>query len=79
VTIVLVSAVVRAHKRRVLSGREGLIGEEGITRSKIHKGRIGKVLVHGETWNATSDEDVKKDEKIRIVRIDRMVLTVRRI
>jgi membrane-bound serine protease (ClpP class) len=52
VTAFLLSRVVRAHKKQVLTGEEGLVGEIGKTLSELAP--VGKVLVHGEYWDARS-------------------------
>jgi membrane-bound serine protease (ClpP class) len=52
VTGFLLSRVVRAHRRQVLTGKEGLVGEVGKTLSELAPD--GKVLVHGEYWDARS-------------------------
>ncbi|MBN2428898.1 MAG: nodulation protein NfeD [Deltaproteobacteria bacterium] len=59
--------VVRTQQRQFFSGNEGMVDEEGVAVSEIHPS--GKVFVHGEYWNATSDVPVAKGEKIRVVRV----------
>ncbi len=56
VVIFLLSRVVAAHRRRPLTGREGMVGEEGKVISALEP--EGKVLVHGEYWDALSEEGV---------------------
>jgi len=79
ITIFLVRAVILTHKRKVLGGQEGLVGEEGRAVSEITSKKEGKVFVHGELWNAYADEPVRKDEKIRVLEVQGMLLKVRRI
>jgi len=78
-TIFLVRLVIMSHKRKVLSGKEGLIGETGFAQSDIKPDEEGKIFVHGEIWNATSSDDIKKGEKITVLKIDGMNLEVRKI
>lgn len=78
ITIFLVGAVVKAHKRRIISGKEGLIGEIGQAKTDIGVDKEGKVFVHGETWNAIAHEEIKKGEKIKVVKVDEMSLIVER-
>jgi membrane-bound serine protease (ClpP class) len=52
VTGFLLSRVVRAHRRQVLTGEEGLVGEIGKALGDLSP--EGKVLVHGEYWDARS-------------------------
>ncbi len=66
--------VLRAHRRKPSTGREGLIGEVGIADTNLS--RSGKVFVHGELWTAESDKNVKKGKRVKIVGIDHMKLKV---
>lgn len=52
VTVFLLSRVIRAHRKQVLTGMEGLVGEVGKTLGELAP--EGKVLVHGEYWDARS-------------------------
>ena len=78
ITIFLVRAVMRSHHRKVLSGKEELIGKEGVVYSKEVSEKGGKVFVHGEIWNAWADEPLKKDEKIKIVEVKDLNLKVKK-
>jgi membrane-bound serine protease (ClpP class) len=64
----------QAHKRKVTTGQEGLIGEIGEARSNIAP--IGSVMVHGEIWKAYSDNEIKKGESIRVVSIEGLRLKI---
>ena len=77
-TIFLVRAVLRSRKRKILGGQEGLIGEKGEVAHMIAAHGEGKVFVHGELWNATADESIKKGEKIVVHRVEGMVLKVKK-
>jgi len=79
ITIFLVRAVVRSHQRKVLSGKEELIGEEGVVYSETVSEKGGKVFVHGEIWNARAEEKIKKDEKIKVVALKDLSMKVKRI
>ncbi|MCG6964135.1 MAG: nodulation protein NfeD [Acidobacteria bacterium] len=52
VMIFLLSRVLAVHRRRPVTGSEGLVGEIGEARTEID-GK-GRVLVHGEYWDAES-------------------------
>ncbi|WP_457601356.1 NfeD family protein [Hydrogenivirga sp.] len=86
-TVVLASALffliagrlgLKAQKRRKLTGAEGMLGEEGEALTDFRKGR-GKVLVHGEIWDALSSEDIRKEEPVRVVDIKGLKLIVEKI
>jgi len=67
ILIFLVYLVIRAHARRSLTGKEGMVGEIGTARTDL--GTEGKVFVHGELWEAEAVEPVRAGEKVRIVEV----------
>jgi len=75
----VVGAVIRAHRAPVKTGYEGLIGEHGTADTDILE--HGKISVHGEIWDAESDEQIKKGDEIEVTGSagsERMVLKVRK-
>ncbi len=52
VTGFLLSRVLRVHRERPMTGREGLVGEEGRAINELAPD--GKVAVHGEYWDGRS-------------------------
>ena len=82
-TVVLVSSifllaiwlVVKAQRSRPTTGNEGLLDLGGEALTDIAE--QGRVFVHGEYWNARSDSPISKGARIRVVRVDGMLLTVR--
>jgi membrane-bound serine protease (ClpP class) len=71
--------VVRSQRRKPSLGREGLIGEVGEVRERIVGTRDGKIFVHGEYWNAASEEPIEVGERAEVLRVDGMRLLVRRV
>jgi membrane-bound serine protease (ClpP class) len=69
VCIFLVTLVVRAQARRAVTGREGMIGEVGTARTDLSPS--GKVFVHGELWEAESDQPVRTGERVRVVEVEK--------
>ena len=69
---------VRSQMTQAVTGSAGMIESIGEALSEIGPGGSGRVSTHGETWNATSDEDIKQGESVRIVAVDGLQLTVRR-
>lgn len=59
--------VTRAQQRRVITGREGLVGEHGLVLTAIHG--TGKVLVDGEYWDACADEELAAGTEIEVVEL----------
>ncbi len=65
--IFLVTLAIKAHVKRVYTGKEGLVGEIGIAQSELTP--EGKVFVHGELWNAEADENIPKGTKVKVVEV----------
>lgn len=75
--IFLVVIVVRAHARRAVTGKEGMIGEIGVAQTELSPG--GKVFVHGEIWEAEASEPVAKGEKVEVVQVNNLKIRVRKV
>jgi membrane-bound serine protease (ClpP class) len=70
----IVSFAVRARRRPVVSGQEGLLRERAeAVEAFDHQ---GLVRVHGELWNAVTQTPVQAGQRLRIVRIDGLTLQV---
>ncbi|NOZ62500.1 MAG: nodulation protein NfeD [Calditrichaeota bacterium] len=67
---------VRTYRRQVTTGKEGIIGEVGVAVTPIMP--EGRVRIHGEYWNAVSDEKIKKNEKVIVKKVDRLQLIVKK-
>jgi membrane-bound serine protease (ClpP class) len=72
-----VSMGIRAQRKRVTTGNAGIIGEIGVARTPV--GESGSVFVHGEHWNAYSDQPIPADTKVRVVAVEGMKLKVQSI
>ena len=77
VSFLLAWVVFKAFQRRPTTGKEGLIGERGKALSAIYG--QGEVFVHGEIWNATSEEEISEGDAIEVTRIDGLALRVRKV
>lgn len=76
--VMLVYLVIRAHARRSLTGKEGMIGELGQALSPFSPD--GKIFVHGEIWRAVSDDKIDKGDKVQVVEVqDHLTLKVKKI
>ncbi|MGK2905821.1 MAG: NfeD family protein [Desulfuromonadales bacterium] len=60
--------VVRVQKRRYFSGLEGMVGERGQAITALEPG--GRVYVHGEYWDARSEQPISAGSVIEIVRAE---------
>jgi membrane-bound serine protease (ClpP class) len=67
---------IKAQRRKVTTGSEGLVGEVGTARTAIAP--EGTVFVRGELWNARSDESVALGDEVEVTAVDGMKVSVRR-
>ena len=74
IAVFLVTLIVRAHSRKSVTGREGLVGLIGDAQSDISP--EGKVFIHGEIWNARSSNPINRGDRVRVVDVDGMTLVV---
>ncbi|RFA30556.1 serine protease [Alkalilimnicola ehrlichii] len=70
----IATMVIRAFGRPVVSGGEGIRGLEG-TAAEDFDGR-GRVVIRGETWNASSDRAVQKGQRVRVLEREGLRLKV---
>ncbi|WP_448587691.1 NfeD family protein [Thermocrinis sp.] len=68
----------KAQKRKKMTGYEELIGEEGEAITDF-KGGKGKVFIKGEIWNAISQDDIKKEDKVLVEEVRGLTLYVRKV
>lgn len=73
--LLLLGFGVRAHLRRPITGKEGMIGAKGVTKTQLRLS--GMVMVQGELWQATSDQPVEKGEPVEVIGVEGMVLKVK--
>jgi membrane-bound serine protease (ClpP class) len=71
--VTLIYLVVKAHKDRPQTGADGLVGEIGVVQKVDHD--RGKVLVHGELWQAVFETPVAAGTRVKIIAVDRLVVT----
>jgi membrane-bound serine protease (ClpP class) len=67
---------VRTFGQRPVSGLDALVGTTGEVRVRIAP--RGKVWIHGEYWNAESEEALEVGDKVQVVSVKDLVLRVRK-
>ena len=73
----IIGMVIRAHKKKVTTGKEGLLLETGIAQTDLDL--EGMIMIHGELWSAESIEGkINKGEKLQVVAVEGMKLRVKR-
>ncbi len=73
----LTAIVIRSHRRKVVTGEEGLVGEIGVADTDLNP--AGKVFVQGEIWDATSEEPIRKGEKVKILGLENFKLSIKKL
>lgn len=76
--VLVVLLAVRAYRRKPTTGTEGILGEIGVAKSPIDADG-GRVFVHGEWWDATSDDPIAKGAKVEVVESKNLSIKVRKI
>ncbi len=70
--------LVKAQRSGIFVGLESLVGKEGVATTDIENS--GKIFIHGEYWNAESDEAIGKGDKVKVVEVkENFRLKVRKI
>lgn len=73
--LILITLAVRAMGRKVITGREGLIGSEGEVLQILNSHEL-LVRIEGEVWKATAEQHVYKNQKVRVLGLTGLALTV---
>lgn len=76
ITIVLMRLVLRSRKWKLATGKEELLGAEGVAESGLGAGSEGMIRVHGELWRAVSAQPVSPGKHVKVVRIEGLRLSV---
>lgn len=70
----VVFMALKARRRRVVSGKEEMIGATGEALENF-KG-AGRVRVHSEEWQARSETPLKRGQQVKVIAIEGLLLTV---
>jgi membrane-bound serine protease (ClpP class) len=72
-----IGAVFRAHRRQPATGREGLVGQAGVARTRLNPD--GLIFIRGEIWNATCGEGVEPGEQVQVTSVAGLKLKVKKL
>jgi len=72
-----IGAVFRAHRRQPATGREGLVGQAGVARTRLNPD--GLIFIRGEIWNATCAEGVEPGEQVQVTAVAGLKLKVKKL
>jgi membrane-bound serine protease (ClpP class) len=77
ITIFLMRLVIISHRKKSVTGSEGMIEEVGVALTDIDG--EGKVRVHGEIWQASSETSIPAGERVKVLAVDGMRVRVCRL
>ena len=72
--LLAIGALFKARKGPIVSGREQLIGSVGSVLSDFDT--TGRIRVHGETWNARTEQPMHSGDRVTITAIDGLMLHI---
>jgi membrane-bound serine protease (ClpP class) len=70
----LMSLAIKARAGKVLTGNEGMVDQIGVARTVLAP--AGQVFVRGEYWDAVSPARIDEGERVRVARVDGLMLHV---
>jgi membrane-bound serine protease (ClpP class) len=76
ITVFLMRLVLRSRRWRNASGKEELLGEEGVVTATLPPSGEGMIRIHGELWRARSEAGIREGTVVRVLRIDGLQLFV---
>ncbi len=74
ITVFLMTIALKARANKVVTGAQGLVGAIAVSQSPLSP--LGKVMIHGEVWDAVSSADVPAGQPVLIRRVDGLQLQV---
>ena len=77
ITVFLMRLVILAHRNKSVTGEEGLIAETGVALTDIDG--EGKIRVHGEIWQASSETPIAAGESVKVLTVEGMRVRVSRL
>jgi membrane-bound serine protease (ClpP class) len=74
ITIFLMRLVIISHRKKSVTGTEGMIEEIGIALMDFQN--EGAIRVHGEIWQAVTESPVAAGEKVKVLAVEGMKLRI---
>ncbi len=76
ITVFLMRLVLKSRKWKSVTGKEELLGEQGVVTTPLPAGGEGMIRIHGELWRAIAKDSVQEGTKVRVLRINGLKLEV---
>lgn len=62
-------SLVRTYRNKPSAGKEFLMGAKGIVEDVIVPGKMGRIFIAGEYWNAIADERIDKGQTVEVKQV----------
>ena len=72
--LIVLRMVFAAHNKPVVSGVDEMLGSIGQVLEDFEK--LGRIHIHGETWQVQSQSPFRSGDQVRVVAIDGLILSV---
>jgi membrane-bound serine protease (ClpP class) len=66
----------KSRKWKSSTGREELLGEQGVVTTAVPGGGEGMIRIHGELWRASAKEDIQAGATVRVLRVNGLKLEI---
>ena len=76
IAVFLMRLVLKSRRWKTQTGKEELVGEEGVVTTAIPSGGEGMIRVHGELWRAVASENLPELTRVRVRRVNGLKLEV---
>jgi membrane-bound serine protease (ClpP class) len=76
ITVFLMRLVLKSRKWKSATGKEELLGEEGVATTPLPVGGEGMIRIHGELWRAIAQDSVQEGTRVRVLRVNGLKLEV---
>jgi membrane-bound serine protease (ClpP class) len=76
ITVFLMRLVLKSRKWKSATGKEELLGEEGVATTPLPVGGEGMIRIHGELWRAIAQDLVQEGTRVRVLRVNGLKLEV---
>lgn len=74
ISVFLMTLALRAHRNKIQTGEEGMIGEVGVAHTPLTP--AGKVFVNGEYWDALASAFIPAGSRVRVKAVEGLQLLV---
>jgi membrane-bound serine protease (ClpP class) len=74
IMVVLLRYAIAAKRRKAVTGEAGMVDSLGVAKTDLEP--YGKVLVHGELWDARARQPITKGTRVRVREVEGLILVV---